>query len=89
MEYRIVQFYIMAAIQQYLYHQFCWTDSKTFAWLTDDLSGLRLCLMNYDPEYQKNLKSGGSARLIASYKTYDIFEFELEKCEVVESEHWG
>ena len=45
--------------------------------------------MNYDPKYQKHSKSGGSERLIASYKTYDIFEFELEKCEVVESEHWG
>ena len=45
--------------------------------------------MNYDPEYQKHSKSGGSARLIAGYKTYDIFEFEIEKCEVVETEHWG
>ena len=27
------------------------------------------------------------SRLSTSYKTYDIFEFEIEKCEVVESEH--
>ena len=45
-------------------------------------SGLSLCLN--DQENRKHSKSGGSPRLITSYKTYDIFEFEIEKCEVVE-----
>ena len=48
----------------------------------------KLCLIDYNQENRKHsTKSGGSPKLIISYKTYDIVEFEIEKCEVVESEH--
>ena len=59
-----------------------------FPGIWTELMRHKLCLMGYDQENRKySTKSGGSPRLIISYKTYDIFEFEIEKCEVVESEH--